>query len=111
VDHATGKNLIGAFHQPRLVLQDIDTFRTLPVREVRAGLAECIKHGVIRDAGLFEFIGKDLGKILANDSEAMSELVARNSPVEDLLRDVRPDELTPREALELVYRLKALMAE
>lgn len=54
VNHPLGKNLIGAFHQPRLVLSDTTTLATLPVRELRAGWAEVIKHGVIRDAGLFE---------------------------------------------------------
>jgi 3-dehydroquinate synthase len=78
VDHATGKNLIGAFHQPKLVLTDIETFRTLPAREVRAGLAECIKHGVIRSADLFAFIEQNLKRILENDAAAMSELVAGN---------------------------------
>jgi 3-dehydroquinate synthase len=53
VNHPLGKNLIGAFHQPRLVLSDTDTLATLPPRELRAGWAEVIKHGVIRDAGLF----------------------------------------------------------
>ena len=78
VDHAAGKNLIGAFHQPRLVVTDIETFRTLPAREIRCGLAECIKHGVIRDAGLFEFIRANAAKFAANDPAAMTELVARN---------------------------------
>jgi 3-dehydroquinate synthase len=54
VNHRLGKNLIGAFHQPRLVLSDTNTLATLPARELRAGWAEVIKHGVIRDAGLFE---------------------------------------------------------
>jgi 3-dehydroquinate synthase len=54
VNHPLGKNLIGAFHQPRLVLSDTDTLATLPPRELSAGWAEVIKHGVIRDAGLFE---------------------------------------------------------
>ncbi|GAB4445759.1 MAG: 3-dehydroquinate synthase [Chloroflexi bacterium OHK40] len=54
INHALGKNLIGAFHQPRLVLADTATLTTLPPRELRAGMAEVIKHGVIRDAGLFE---------------------------------------------------------
>jgi 3-dehydroquinate synthase len=54
VNHPLGKNLIGAFHQPRLVLADTQTLHTLPPRELRAGWAEVIKHGVIRDAGLFE---------------------------------------------------------
>ncbi|MEM8536097.1 MAG: 3-dehydroquinate synthase [Chloroflexota bacterium] len=53
VNHALGKNLIGAFHQPRLVLSDVTTLSTLPPRELRAGWAEVIKHGVIRDADLF----------------------------------------------------------
>ncbi|NJN68451.1 MAG: 3-dehydroquinate synthase [Chloroflexaceae bacterium] len=54
INHPLGKNLIGAFHQPRLVLADTQTLRTLPPRELRAGWAEVIKHGVIRDASLFE---------------------------------------------------------
>lgn len=54
VNHALGKNLIGAFYQPRLVLCDIDTLATLPTRELRSGWAEVIKHAVIRDAGLFK---------------------------------------------------------
>jgi 3-dehydroquinate synthase len=54
VNHPLGKNLIGAFHQPRLVLSDTGTLATLPARELCAGWAEVIKHGVIRDAGLFE---------------------------------------------------------
>ena len=56
VNHPLGKNLIGAFHQPRLVLSDTNTLATLPARELRAGWAEVIKHGVIRDAGLFELL-------------------------------------------------------
>ncbi len=54
VNHSLGKNLIGAFYQPRMVLSDPMTLTTLPERELRAGWAEVIKHGVIRDAGLFE---------------------------------------------------------
>ncbi len=54
VNHPLGKNLIGAFHQPRLVLSDTNTLDTLPRRELRAGWAEVIKHGVIRDTGLFQ---------------------------------------------------------
>jgi 3-dehydroquinate synthase len=78
VDHPAGKNLIGAFHQPRLVVTDIGTFKSLPVREIRCGLAECIKHGVIRDAGLFAFIAGNVREILGGDVGVMTELVARN---------------------------------
>lgn len=56
VNHPLGKNLIGAFHQPRLVLGDTNTLATLPQRELRAGWAEVVKHGVIRDAGLFALL-------------------------------------------------------
>jgi len=56
VDHALGKNMIGAFHQPRMVLMDTATLKTLPEREVRAGLAEVVKHGLIRDLALVEFL-------------------------------------------------------
>lgn len=54
INHPLGKNLIGAFHQPQFVLVDTDTLKSLPQRELRAGWAEVIKHGVIRDRGLFE---------------------------------------------------------
>lgn len=56
VDHALGKNMIGAFHQPRLVLMDTATLKTLPEREVRAGMAEVVKHGLIRDVNLVAFL-------------------------------------------------------
>lgn len=56
INHPLGKNLIGAFHQPRLVLADTQTLRTLPPRELCAGWAEVIKHGAIRDAGLFAML-------------------------------------------------------
>ena len=59
VNHPLGKNLIGAFHQPRMVLSDTRTLATLPPRELRAGWAEVIKHAVIRDAGLFEMLEAD----------------------------------------------------
>lgn len=73
-----GKNLIGAFYQPALVLADPLLLRSLPLREIRCGLAECIKHAVIRDATLFDFIGDQLEEILDLSSEAMVELVRRN---------------------------------
>jgi len=78
VNHPAGKNLIGAFHQPKAVLIDIDTLKTLPVEELRNGLAECVKHGVIRDDKLLDFIEANAEAILACDSETMTELVARN---------------------------------
>jgi len=73
-----GKNLIGAFYQPRVVVADTDALQTLPPRELRCGLAECVKHGVIRDPDLFAFIEDNVERILALDSDLMVELVRRN---------------------------------
>jgi len=72
-----GKNLVGAFHQPRLVITDIRTLRTLPQREMRAGLCEAIKYGIIRDKNLFDFISNHLDAITNLEAEAISYLVAR----------------------------------
>lgn len=72
-----GKNLVGAFYQPRLVLCDLDTLRTLPEREYRAGLAEVIKYGIIYDAGLFTRIERDLTKLLRRDAKTLADIVAR----------------------------------
>ena len=73
-----GKNLIGAFHQPVAVIADPLVLETLPPRELRCGLAECIKHAVIRDAGLFAWTRSHMRDLLALDPGALSELVARN---------------------------------
>ena len=78
VDHATGKNLIGAFHQPGAVVIDVETFRTLEPGELANGLAECVKHGVIRDEGLLGFIEENAQAIGACDADVMEQLVARN---------------------------------
>jgi len=78
VNTPQGKNLIGAFHQPRLVVIDVDTLGTLPQRELRCGLAECVKHAVIRDPALFAWIEEKLDAILAIDPPTLIELVERN---------------------------------
>ncbi len=78
VDHAAGKNLIGAFHQPRGVLVDTDTLATLPRVEMASGLAECIKHGVIRDETLLTWIETRADALTGGDREALGELIARN---------------------------------
>lgn len=77
VNHALGKNLIGAFHQPRAVIIDPLVLRDLPEREFRAGLYEAIKYGIIRDAELAEFIRRERASIEALDSEALVHLIAR----------------------------------
>ena len=78
VDHAVGKNLIGAFYQPTGVLIDPQSLVTLPPRELRSGLAECIKHDLIRDAKGFSELESTLDSILALDMSVLSELIAHN---------------------------------
>ena len=75
VNHSCGKNLIGAFYQPRLVLSDPDVLHTLPAREYRAGLAEVIKYGVIADAGFFKFLEDRMGRILDLDPAAVHHII------------------------------------
>ncbi len=77
VNLKSGKNLVGAFHQPRLVLCDLDTLKTLPDREFRAGLAEVIKYGIIADAKLFARLESDLPKLLRRESKTLAEIIAR----------------------------------
>lgn len=77
VNHPAGKNLIGAFHQPRLVWIDVWTLRTLPRREVLAGMAEIIKYGAILSADLFELLESELDRILALDDQLIIEVVRR----------------------------------
>jgi 3-dehydroquinate synthase len=76
VNLRAGKNLVGAFHQPALVLADIDTLRTLPREELLSGLAEVVKHGVIRDAAYFELVETGAEAILALDPETLAAVVA-----------------------------------
>lgn len=77
VNLKAGKNLVGAFHQPRLVLCDLDTLRTLPMREFRAGLAEVIKYGIIYDAPLFVRLERELPKLLKREPKTLTEVIAR----------------------------------
>ena len=78
INHPLGKNMIGAFHQPRLVLADTDTLRTLPDRELSAGLAEVIKYGLIRDPALFAWLEVNIERLLAREPIALSYAVQRS---------------------------------
>jgi 3-dehydroquinate synthase len=77
IDHPRGKNLIGAFYQPRLVLIDVETLSTLPDREYRAGLAEVIKYGVAIDLPFFEFLEQHTEEILAKDKGCLEYIIRR----------------------------------
>lgn len=78
VNHPRGKNMIGAFHQPRAVIADVATLKTLPQRELLAGVAETIKYGMLADAGFFKWLEQNLDKLLAQDAEALSQAIYRS---------------------------------
>ncbi|GAB3377903.1 3-dehydroquinate synthase [Lysobacter fragariae] len=78
VDLPQGKNLVGAFHPPRLVAADTIALRTLPDRELRAGLAEVVKYGAIFDAGFLDWLDHHAQALLARDDVALAEAIARS---------------------------------
>ena len=76
VNLKAGKNLVGAFYQPRLVVCDLDVLKSLPARQFRSGLAEVIKYGIIYDAALFKRLEQDLAKVLKQAEGTLAEVVA-----------------------------------
>jgi 3-dehydroquinate synthase len=76
VDLSQGKNLVGAFHPPRAVVADTSTLRTLPERELRAGLAEVVKYGAIRDVAFLHWLDAHADALLARDEAALAEAIA-----------------------------------
>ena len=78
VNHPGGKNMIGAFHQPSVVYADTDTLRTLPPRELRAGLAEVVKYGLIFDLEFLEWIEANVERLLALDGDALAHAIHRS---------------------------------
>jgi 3-dehydroquinate synthase len=78
VNHSLGKNMIGAFYQPRAVVIDTDTLNSLPDRELRAGIAEIIKYGLIRDKEFFQWLEKNLASLLKRDPGALAYAISRS---------------------------------
>lgn len=78
INHPLGKNMIGAFYQPQLVLADIDTLQTLPPREFSAGVAEVIKYGLIRDAQFFDWLEQHIDELMSLDKAVLSEAIYRS---------------------------------
>ena len=78
INHPLGKNMIGAFYQPRVVLADTATLDTLPERELRAGIAEIIKYGLIRDPGFLEWLEQNMAKLLIRDADVLVEAIRRS---------------------------------
>ena len=78
INHPLGKNMIGAFYQPQLVLADTDTLKTLPSREFSAGMAEVIKYGLIRDADFFDWLETNMASLMQLDDELVSYAIYRS---------------------------------
>jgi 3-dehydroquinate synthase len=75
IDHPRAKNLVGAFHQPRLVVADPSVILTLPTREFRSGLAEMVKHGIVLDQGYFEALERDADRLTSRDLDALEPAI------------------------------------
>jgi 3-dehydroquinate synthase len=105
VNHARGKNLIGAFHPPIAVLIDPDALATLPRRELRAGLYEVIKYGVIADRRLFTRLERDLDRIGAGDPEALLPIVVASARIKAHVVSVDEHETGLRRILNLGHTL------
>jgi 3-dehydroquinate synthase len=101
VNHARGKNLIGAFHQPRAVFVDPQVLTTLPPHELRNGLAECIKHDLIRNEAGFARLERDIDRALSIDIEYLAELIAHNVAIK--ARVVEADPLEQGERAHLNF--------
>ena len=78
INHPLGKNMIGAFYQPKVVLADIETLKTLPPREFSAGVAEVIKYGLIRDADFFDWLETNISKLMALDEAVITYAIYRS---------------------------------
>ena len=99
INHRLGKNMIGAFHQPLAVLADTDTLATLPPDELRAGLAEVIKHGAIRDAAFLEWLDANLDALLGLDRNALAYAVKRSVEIKAEIVALDERETGPRALL------------
>ena len=96
IDHPVGKNLIGAFHQPIAVLIDPAVLRSLPPRELRSGLAECIKHDIIRDPAGFDSLEQNISRALSLDVDYLADLVAHNVAIKAKVVESDPFEKADR---------------
>jgi 3-dehydroquinate synthase len=112
IDTPRGKNLIGAFHQPRLVLADLDVLGTLSDREMRAGYAEIIKYGLLGDFAFFEWLEANGAAVLAREPEALGHAVARSVEMKAQIVGADEKEAAARALLNLGHTFgHALEAE
>lgn len=93
INHPLGKNMIGAFYQPRAVITDTDTLATLPPREFAAGLAEVVKYGLIRDSALFDWLEKNMTRLVKREAEPLAHAIERSCAIkaEIVAQDERED--------------------
>lgn len=105
VDTPAGKNLVGAFHQPQVVIADPELLQTLPDAHVRAGLAEAVKHGAIADPEYLEWIESAAGELLAGDSEALSRLIVRSVEIKSEIVKRDETEAGPRKLLNFGHTI------
>ncbi|MGH8455351.1 MAG: 3-dehydroquinate synthase [Stenotrophobium sp.] len=101
VNHPRGKNMIGAFHQPRLVIADTTTLKSLPPRELRAGVAEVIKCAMLADAEFFKWLEQHLERLLALDAEALNKAIYRSCELKARIVALDERESGPRALLNL----------
>ena len=81
INHKLGKNMIGAFHQPKAVIIDTEILKTLPKRQFNAGMAEVIKYGIIKDKNFFEWITKNYDKIILQDTESLIKIIKKSCEI------------------------------
>jgi 3-dehydroquinate synthase len=105
VNHPKGKNLIGAFYQPRLVAIDLDTLRSLPPDEFRAGMAEVIKYGVIEDPKLFAYLQQNSEKILAQDTNCLETIIETSCAIKAKIVELDEQESNYRMVLNFGHTI------
>ncbi|MEE9275625.1 MAG: 3-dehydroquinate synthase, partial [bacterium] len=105
IDHRAGKNLIGAFYQPAAVVSDLGVLRTLPARELRAGLAEVVKHAAIADPRLFAYLERNAGRILRLQPAALERVVAANCRIKARVVEADEREAGLRQTLNFGHTL------
>jgi len=105
IDHPRGKNLIGAFYQPLLVLVDVETLATLPQREYRAGLAEVVKYGIALDGAFFGYLERNAEALLAMERECLMAVIRRCCELKAQVVELDEKETGPREALNYGHTL------
>ncbi|HSE84326.1 MAG TPA: 3-dehydroquinate synthase [Thermodesulfobacteriota bacterium] len=105
IDTPYGKNLIGAFHQPRRVYIDVSTLRTLPEKEIRGGLAEVIKYGVIKDRKFFEFLEQNMERVFSFDVDVLSHIIKRSCEIKGEVVELDEKESNLRKILNFGHTI------